>query len=236
MRVASLALVVAFVLVPGAGAAGGGSGTYTASAATYAFNLVNGGSAPWQYFLVVGSPETRFVGGTTSNEGSAHCVVGQPDGRPNEIECGPVSANVAPPGGHVGFFATLSAFPSCGAPFELYSSSDGVAAVREDRRRDIRRLVHRGATEGAVATEPARRGSGRAHPEGDTRDVERAAGERLVPVAALLGHTLCADRGRDAADARADEGMARRGIRFVSVASFPGVQVTSASNRLVVRT
>ena len=91
----------------------------------YDFNLFNGGTTSWQYFILVGPPGTRFVGGTTANESSARCVVGQPDGQANEIECGPVSANVIPPNGHIGFVATLSAFPECGAPFQLSISSTG---------------------------------------------------------------------------------------------------------------
>jgi hypothetical protein len=115
------------VLVGSAAAApmDGGSGTYTSTAATYDFNLFNSGPAAWQYFIVVGTADTRFVGGTTGNESSARCVVGQPDGQANEIECGPMSTTVIPPSGHIAFVATLSAFPVCGAPFQLYASSTG---------------------------------------------------------------------------------------------------------------
>jgi hypothetical protein len=102
-----------------------GSGTYTSTAATYAFNLFNGGPTSWQYFILVGSADTRFVGGTTGNEGSARCIVGQPDGQLDEIECGPMSTTVIPPSGHIAFVATLRAFPVCGAPFQLYTSSTG---------------------------------------------------------------------------------------------------------------
>ena len=125
MRVAVATACLALVCTSAASAADGGSGTYTSTGRTYDFNLFNGGTTSWQYFVLVGPSGTRFVGGTTSNESSARCVVGQPDGQPNEIECGPVSANVIPPTGHIGFVATLSAFPECGAPFELSVSSTG---------------------------------------------------------------------------------------------------------------
>ncbi len=124
-RVAVAAACLALVCVSAASAADGGSGTYTSTGRTYDFNLFNSGSTSWQYFILVGPSGTRFVGGTTSNESSARCVVGQPDGQAGEIECGPVSANVVPPGGHIGFVATLNALPECGAPFELYVSSTG---------------------------------------------------------------------------------------------------------------
>src|SRR5665213_519210 len=97
MRAAVAATCLAFVLVAASAAAEGGSGTYTSSAGTYYFNLFNGGPAAWQYFILVGSANTRFVGGATSAEASARCVPGQPDGQPNEIECGPMSATVIPP-------------------------------------------------------------------------------------------------------------------------------------------
>jgi hypothetical protein len=96
----------------------------------YDFNLFNAGATAWQYFVVVGTAATRFVGGTTGNEASARCVVGQPDGQANEIECGPVSVSVIPPNGHIAFVATLSAFPECGAPFQLYVSSTGASFSR----------------------------------------------------------------------------------------------------------
>jgi hypothetical protein len=36
-----------------------------------------------------------------------------------------MSVSVIPPTGHLAFVATLSAFPECGAPFQLYASSTG---------------------------------------------------------------------------------------------------------------
>jgi hypothetical protein len=125
VKVAVAAVCSALVFVGAAAAADGGSGTYTSTGPTYDFNLFNSGTTAWQYFILVGASGTQFVGGTTGNEGSARCVVGQPDGLANEIECGPVSASVIPPNGHIAFVATLSAFPECGAPFQLYASSTG---------------------------------------------------------------------------------------------------------------
>ena len=84
-------------------AADGGSGTYVATGTTYYFDFVNTGTAAWQFFTVVGPPGTIFVGGTTANEQSARCIAGQPDGQANEIECGPLSPNVAPAHTHLSF-------------------------------------------------------------------------------------------------------------------------------------
>ena len=107
-------------------AADGGSGTYVATGTTYYFDFVNTGTAAWQFFTVVGPPGTIFVGGTTANEQSARCVAGQPDGQANEIECGPLSPNVAPAHAHLSFAATLSVPSACGAQFQLAVSSTGV--------------------------------------------------------------------------------------------------------------
>lgn len=92
-------------------AADGGSGTYVATGTTYYFDFVNSDTAAWQFFTVVGPPGTIFVGGTTANEQSARCVAGQPNGQANEIECGPLSSNVAPAHAHLSFAATLTATP-----------------------------------------------------------------------------------------------------------------------------
>jgi hypothetical protein len=128
VRVAVAAACSALVCAAGAAgaaAADGGSATYTSTGSAYDFNLFNGGTTAWQYFIVIGTAGTRFVGGTTGNESSARCVAGQPDGQANEIECGPMSAGVIPPNGHLGFVATLSAYPECGAAFQIYTSSTG---------------------------------------------------------------------------------------------------------------
>jgi hypothetical protein len=126
--VAAVASLSACVALAGAAAASdGGSGTYTVSERTYDFTFLNSGTATWQYFYVVGPPGTTFVGGGTISEASPHCGVGEPDGRPDEIECGPLPASLAPPGVHFGFTATVAAPVACGAPFQLWVSSTGVA-------------------------------------------------------------------------------------------------------------
>jgi hypothetical protein len=120
--------LLALVSVGVAAAADGGSGTYTSSQRTYYFTLFNGGTTPWQYFVLVGPTGASFVGGTTAVENSAHCVAGLPDGAQNEIECGPLTlaANV-----HLGFVATLAAPVACGAPFQLEVSSTGGASFTQ---------------------------------------------------------------------------------------------------------
>jgi hypothetical protein len=82
VRVTGAAVCLLLVSVAAAGAMDGGSGTYTSTAGTYDFNLFNGGTTAWQYFIVVGTAATRFVGGTTGNEGSARCVSVSRMGRP----------------------------------------------------------------------------------------------------------------------------------------------------------
>jgi hypothetical protein len=121
-------LVVALVLAGVAAAADGGSGTYTSSADTYDFNLFNGGTTIWQYFVLIGPEGASFVGGANSAEATARCVPGQPDGLANEIECGPLSPSLSPPSAHLGFVATLRAPVACGAPFQLEVSSNGAAS------------------------------------------------------------------------------------------------------------
>jgi hypothetical protein len=126
-RIGTVAVVACAVLAGAAAASDDGSGTYTVSERTYDFTFLNSGTATWQYFYVVGPPGTTFVGGGTISEASPHCGVGEPDGRPDEIECGPMPASLAPPGVHFGFTATVAAPVACGAPFQLYVSSTGVA-------------------------------------------------------------------------------------------------------------
>jgi hypothetical protein len=107
-------------------AADGGSGTYSADGASYAFDLLNSGTTPWQYFSLVAPAGAIFTGGATVGEITARCLTGQPDGEPNEIECGPLSAAGLAPGVRVVFIGTLSVTPACGAPFQLAVSSTGV--------------------------------------------------------------------------------------------------------------
>jgi hypothetical protein len=124
---AALICVAAALVCAGTASAGdGGSGTYIVTGQTYDFNLLNTGTTAWQYFELVGSAGTAFVGGATIGEITARCLAGQPDGGTNEIECGPISAAGLAPGTQIGFVATLTATPACGSPFQLEVSSTGV--------------------------------------------------------------------------------------------------------------
>jgi hypothetical protein len=114
---------MALVCIGGAAAADGGSGTYTVSGRTYYLTLFNSGTTPWQYFVLVAPVGTTFIGGaTTAGESTARCVVGQPDGLANEIECGPLTDQ---PSVHTGFIGTSNASGACGPPFQLDVSSTG---------------------------------------------------------------------------------------------------------------
>jgi hypothetical protein len=123
---AGAALSACVALTGAAAASDGGTGTYSVSGLTYDFTFLNSGTATWQYFYVVGPPGTTFVGGGTISEASPHCGVREPDGRPDEIECGPLPTSLAPPSVHFGFTATVAAPVPCGAPFQLYVSSTGI--------------------------------------------------------------------------------------------------------------
>jgi hypothetical protein len=119
LRLAATLACTALVSAGSAAAADGGSGTYTATDTSYYFTLFNSGMAAWQYFYLVGPTGTRFLGGANAAESTARCVVGPPE----EIECGPLSANLAPPLAHLTFVATLASPVSCGAPFAFYVST-----------------------------------------------------------------------------------------------------------------
>ena len=110
---------------PSRAQADGGTGTYFSQGRSTYFVLTNTGTAAWQSFYVVAPPGTVFVAGANTAEITARCVAGQPDGLPNEIECGPLSANVAPAHGQMTFAATLAAPIACGATFQLAVSSTG---------------------------------------------------------------------------------------------------------------
>lgn len=101
----------------------GGSGTYLSTGTTYYLDLVNTGTVAWQSFYLVAPAGTTIIGGTSSGEASARCIVGQPDGRPNEIECGPLPLSAAPIHAHLGLVVTVAAPVACGAQFQLAVSS-----------------------------------------------------------------------------------------------------------------
>jgi hypothetical protein len=234
-RVAVAAACLAFVCVSAASAADGGSGTYTSTGRTYDFNLFNGGTTSWQYFILVGPSGTRFVGGTTANENSARCTVGQPDGQASEIECGPVSANVVPPNGHIGFVATLSSFPECGAPFELYVSSTGAppfsrisdatfsgscAAVRPEAVTPP--TLHGVPTVGRTLTATA--------PNWSTRPV------RVTYQWQLCAKTGCAPiKSATRLTLKLTRRTAGHSVRIVATATFDDGKVESVSKRIAIR-
>jgi hypothetical protein len=240
-RTAVAAIACACVLLTAAGPAAaqsgadGGSGTYFTQGRSAYFVLTNTGSAAWQSFYVVGPSGTTFVGGANTAEITARCVAGQPDGLPNEIECGPLSANVAPAHGQIAFAATLTAPVVCGATFQLAVSSTGTlpftragaitdsgscttaspTAVTPPR-------VHGTAATGRVlrATTPTWSSA----PTRVTYRWQRCAGAVCAPIANATGLTLRL-RSRDAG----------RSVRFVATATFDGATVVSRSAKLAVR-
>lgn len=129
--IARVVLVVACVALvhggtaPAAAASDGGSGRYTATGSSYYLVLFNSGTTAWRFFTLVGPSGARFVGGGSTTEVNASCVVGQADGRPDELTCGPLPSSFAAPLVHFSFIATLQAPVACGAPFELYVSATG---------------------------------------------------------------------------------------------------------------
>jgi hypothetical protein len=100
----------------------GGSGTYAASGSSFQVALVNSGTTAWQFFTLTAPPGMTFAGGATQGESTARCTAGQPDGLPNELECGPLAVA---PGARVGVVATVTGTAGCGAPLHLAVSSTG---------------------------------------------------------------------------------------------------------------
>jgi hypothetical protein len=212
-----------------------GSGTYTSTAATYDFNLFNGGPTAWQYFIVVGTDDMRFVGGTTGNESSARCVVGQPDGQANEIECGPVSTSIIPPSGHLAFVATLSAFPMCGAPFQLYASSTGTLPF--SRVGDAIFSGSCAATPPQVLTPPSLGGV----PAPGRTLTARAPTWSVTPTRVTYQWQLCtvasctAIKGATRLTLKLTKRTAGHTVRIASIATFDGHSVETFSKRIAIR-
>jgi hypothetical protein len=221
--------------VPAAAAADGGSGTYTATGQTYFFNLFNSGTTAWQYFILVGAPGTRFVGGTTGNEGSARCLVGQPDGLPNEIECGSMFVTVIPPSGHVPFVATLSAFPACGAPFQLYASSTGTPPF--SRVGDATFSGSCAAVPPRVVTPPSLHGIpvvGRTLTA--TAPTWSETPTRVTYRWQLCTPTGCAPiKGATRLKLKLTKRTTGHTVRIASIATFDSLQVESVSKRIAIR-
>ncbi len=182
--------------------ADGGAGTYTASGSSYDFDLVNTGTTAWQFFTLLAPPGTTFVGGATAGEATVHCAVGQPDGLPNEVECGPLSLSGSP----AGHAPPLRRGPSrphrpaaraVRAPGEL----DRGHAVHDRRRRHAR---------GCLRSAPAR-GGDLYRRDRHRRPRARAGSELLDREATALGWGV--DDGRRRDSPREDERRARRSAR-----------------------
>ena len=100
-----------------------GWGSYTVSGTTFTFDIANDGTAPLQSFTLLGPPGSAFLGGATAGESTAPCSVGQPDGDPNEIECGPLSTAGLAPGAELLFVGAMSTAAACGQPFQLEATT-----------------------------------------------------------------------------------------------------------------
>ena len=231
---AVLALVA--VAVPTGRAADGGSGTYTANGRTYYFALFNNGTTTWQFFSLVGPPGTVFVGGATvTGESTARCVLAQPDGTADEIECGPLSPTAAPSTAHFTFVAVLSAPVACGAPFRLEVSSTGTrpyASVGDVTYAGSCTAVKPAAvTRPAIHGTPAVGGALKASAPTWSAPPTRVAYQWQLCSAA----TCSAIKGATRLTLRLDKRDAGRAVRIVATATVDGVTVTSASKTVVVR-
>lgn len=94
----------------------GGSGSYSASGASFAFDLTNSGSTTWESFELTAPTGAEFLGGATAGEITAPCTLLAGS---SSISC---TLTVAP-GTRVLFVATLTDSAACGQPFELGVSS-----------------------------------------------------------------------------------------------------------------
>jgi len=230
--VAATAAALALVAPATATAADGGSGTYTARGSTYDFDLVNVGSASWVYFYLVAPPGLSFVGAATSGESTARCVVGEPDGGANEIECGPVSGNAIQPSAHLVLVATLGPQGICGAPFQLDVSTTGPSSFT--RVSDVTLAGSCAAIAPKALTPPTVRIVGRTlvgraptwsgTPTHLAYGWQRCTGSRCTPIAGATTLRLRLTR-RDLG----------HGVRLVATAVVDGVSVTSASRPVAVR-
>ena len=217
-------------------AADGGSGTYTVSAGSYDFDLVNRGTTPWQAFTLTAPTGTAFVGGATAGEITVRCVPGQPDGLPTEILCGPLSATGLVPGAHVLFVATLTAPVACGAPFGLAVSSTGSAPFT-----GVGDAVAAGGCAAPARPAALRPPAIRGRAVVGARVTVVAPSWSAVPARVTYRWQLCGAGGtcRTIAGATAatlllGPGAAGRSLRLVATASFGGTTVTSVSRPVAV--
>ena len=215
--------------------ADGGGGTYLTSGRAYDFVLFNSGSTPWRNFYLVAPQGMSFVGGTTGNEGSASCVVGQPDQSSQEIECGPLSPGVMPPQARVAFVATMTSQSVCGATFQLFvNSADGAPFTRVA---DVTEAAGCGAQSFKLVAPPRLRGTPivgntirataaiwSTAPTHVRYRWERCAGSSCATIAGATRLTLFLTK-RDAGHA----------VRLVVTATIGGEEVRASSSRLAVR-
>ncbi len=236
----TIAVMFAVVALLGAaahaGTAGdGGSGTYTSSGISYYMVLLNAGTTRWTYFHVVGPPDTVFVAGETAAEFTARCVVGQPNGLPNEIECGPLAMNVAPPGLHLTFVATTTAPVACRSPFELDVSSTGTGPLT--RVDDVTYAGSCATLKPAAVTRPAIHGA----PRVGSVLTATAPVWNAQPTSVAYRWQLCSAAGCSTIKGatRLTLKLQRRyrgqSVRVVATATVGGVTVTSASKAVAVR-
>jgi len=239
VRRATAAAVCACLALLGAGAeaataADGGSGTYTVTGRLYYFVLVNSGTTPWQFFALVGPAGTTFFAGETATETSARCVAGQPDGQADEIACGPLSANAAPPGLHVTFVATLTAPAACGASFQLEVSSVGMPFTRVG---DVTYAGSCAAAAPAAVTPPTLHGTATVGSILTATTPTWSAPPTHVSYQwQLCTATSCASiKGATKLTLELDKRDAGHTVCIVATATVGGVTVTSASKRVAVR-
>jgi hypothetical protein len=240
VRRAFVAVACAAVGLIGAGARAGtagdgGSGTYTSSGTSDYMVLFNAGTTRWMFFHLVGPPGTVFVAGETAAETSARCVVGQPNGLPNEIECGPLAMSVAPAGLHLTFVATTTAPVACRAPFELDVSSTGAAPLT--RVDDVTYAGSCATLEPAAVTRPTIHGT----PTAGSVLTATAPVWNVQPASVAYRWQLCsaagcaAIRGATKLTLRLDRRDRGHRVRIVATATVGGVTITSASKAVAVR-
>ena len=240
MKRALVAVACAAVALLGAGARAGtagdgGSGTYTSSGTSYYMVLFNAGTTRWMFFHLVGPPGTVFVAGETAAETTARCVVGQPNGSPNEIECGPLAMNVAPPGLHLTFVATTTAPVACRAPFELDVSSTGTAPFT--RVDDVTYAGSCATLKPAAVTRPTIHGT----PTVGSVLTATPPVWNVKPASVAYRWQLCSAagcspiKGATKLTLRLDRRYRGRSVRIVATATVGGVKITSASKAVAVR-
>src|SRR5579864_7112644 len=232
-RALCVAAALGLAFTGGAAAGDGGSGTYTASGQTFYFTLVNSGTTAWQAFYLVGPPGTTIVGGATVvGESTARCVVGQPDGLPNEIECNPINIVL---GLHFDFVVRMGSASACGAPFQLDVSS--AAAPSFSHVADATLSGSCASASPQAVRPPVIRGKpvvGRtltatppvwsAPPSSVSYRWQRCTGSRCVAIAGATALRLKLAR-RDA----------HHSVRIVATASIDGKSVDSRSQEVAVR-